>query len=116
MSLKQEGLFMDASPSVSAEIVAGDAITLIELARQYHTAPSTCFRWVRKGLTDVNGHRVFLEAVRRGKLVLTSSAAVARFFALLEYSKPVPPPIRTPTKRERDSAQVRKELQEQYGY
>lgn len=106
---------MDAAPSVSAEIVAGDSIPLKKLARQCHTAPSTCFRWVTKGLTDINGQRVFLEAVRRGKLVLTSSAAIARFFALLEYSKPAPPPIRTPTKRERDSARARKELRDQYG-
>jgi Protein of unknown function (DUF1580) len=92
-------------------------MTLIELARRYHTAPSTCYRWVQKGLPDLGGRRVFLEAIRRGKKFLTSSAAVARFFARLEYAHPTPPPsnIRAPTKRERDSARARKELQDQYG-
>jgi len=103
--------------SVDAEIAGGDAIGLVELSRQQHAAPSTCFRWARKGLPDGHGGRVFLEAVRRGKKWLTSAAAVARFFARLEHTQAAPPPpsFRTPAKRERDSARAEKALTDKYG-
>ena len=103
------------SECVSAEIAAGDAITLPALAQTHHAAPSTCFRWMKKGLPDGRGGRVYLEAIRRGKKWITSSAAVARFFARLEHSSaPTPPPLRTPANREHDSARAEKVLREKY--
>jgi len=105
----------DDGASVSAEIAAGGGMPLIELARQQQTAPSTCFRWARKALPDGRGGRVFLEAVRRGKKWLTSSAAIARFFARLEHSVTPTPTIRTASKRERDSARAKQALNEEYG-
>src|SRR4029077_10297043 len=105
------------SESVSDEIVAGDVMTMAEVGRQYHTVPSTAFRWVTKGLPGVGGGRVYLEAVRRGSKTLTSSAAIARFFARLEYaqSTSAAQSFRTPAKRERDSARAEKALSEKYG-
>jgi hypothetical protein len=67
---------------------AGDVLTTSELARRQNTAPSTVCRWIDKRLPDGRGGRVFLEAVRRGKTWLTSSAAVRRFFERLEHSSP----------------------------
>ena len=102
--------------SVAAEIAAGDILPTIELARQQRTSPSTVFRWISKGLPDGKGGRVFLEAVRRGKNWLTSSAAVRRFFERLEHSAPAPgPTIRTPSKRDRDCDRAEARLREKHG-
>jgi hypothetical protein len=98
--------------SVPAEIAAGDMLTTSELARRQHTSPSTVFRWLDKGLPDGRGGRVFLEAVRRGKNWLTSSAAVRRFFERLEQSAPLGPAIRTPAKRDRECARAEKRLRD----
>ena len=38
------------------------------------------WRWVHKGLTASDGERVYLEAVRVGRGLMTSKAALARFF------------------------------------
>jgi hypothetical protein len=99
------------------EIAGGDSLRLIDLARRFNVCISTCFRWVAKGLPTGNGSRVRLEAIKRGKCWLTSEAAVKRFFAALPQSEQTPaaPPIRTPSKRERDSALAEKVLQEKYG-
>ncbi len=103
--------------SVASEIAAGDRLSTVELAHEHDTAPSTIFRWIQRGLPDAQGGRVFLEALRRGKVWLTSRAAVARFFERLPHSQgsSTPPAPRSPSKRDRDSARAKKVLQEQYG-
>jgi len=71
------------------------------------------FRWINKGLPDGRGGRVFLEAVRRGKNWLTSSAAVRRFLVRLEHSAPpLTPAIRTPAKRDRDCDRAERRLRD----
>ena len=105
-----------AENDIISDIAAGNSITLIELARQQKTNPSTVFRWVQKGLPSGYGVRVRLEAIKRGKKWLTTAAAVARFFAALPASAPSPAmPIRTPSKRERDSARAKQALNDKYG-
>jgi hypothetical protein len=103
---------------VAAEVAGGDSISLAELAHQHGTAITTVFRWTTKGLPDGRGGRVVLEAFRRGRKWLTSSAAVVRFFAALPQSTltPAAPPIRTPTNRERASKRAEKVLTEEYGF
>ena len=103
---------------IIADIAAGNGITLVELARQHRTNPSTIFRWVVKGLPGGDGTRVRLPALRRGKRYLTTPRAVERFFAALPMSAPptsAPLSIRTPTKRERDCQRAKKALNEKYG-
>jgi hypothetical protein len=178
------------SESVAAEIAAGDELTLSAVARQHHTATTTVFRWVQRGLADgtgavdrmqsflmrgvlrseearkqlaelgldyadlkelgpadrvqrirkslarvrnaarratlqavifgqegadlnLDGGRIFLEAVRRGKVWYTSSAAVRRFFERLECSGPPPAPtMRTPAQLDRDCARTEQELRD----
>jgi hypothetical protein len=104
--------------SVAAEVAAGDAITMTQLARQHQTAITTCFRWLQRGLPDGRGGRVFLAAIRRGKKWLTSQAAVQRFFAALPNNVQVaqsPEVARTPSKRARATAQAAKTLNEVWG-
>lgn len=99
---------MSTITSVSTEIAAGDAITLIELASEHRTAPSTIFRWKAVGLPNGPGSRVFLECVRRGKKWITSRAAVMRFFAALPHSPPTATPVLTPPSGKRHPACVEK--------
>jgi hypothetical protein len=103
--------------NIIAEIAAGRGISLIELARQHSVNPSTAFRWVLRGLPAGDGTRVRLEALRRGKRWLTTAAAVARFFGALPTSTPPPtaPTIRTPVKRERETARAKRILATKYG-
>jgi hypothetical protein len=103
--------------SLADEIATTGGVSLIELARQHRTAPSTVFRWVQRGLPIGNGTRAKLEAVRRGRRWLTSRAAVARFFACLPTnSTPTAMrPIRTPAKREAASKVATKLLHDKYG-
>lgn len=98
-------------------IASGHGITLIELARQHSVDPSTVFRWVLKGLPGGAGGRIRLAAVKRGKRWLTCPVAVARFFAALPASTPTPtaPPIRTPSRRQKDSNRAKKALNAKYG-
>ena len=113
--IKKPGLAAVGKPieSVAAEIAAGDVVRTGELARQQHTAPSTVFRWIAKGLPDGRGGRIFLEAVRRGKNWLTSSAAVRRFLERLEQSAPpLAEVMRTPAKRDRDCDRAEKRLRD----
>jgi hypothetical protein len=102
---------------IIAEIATGRAISLIELARQHGVNPSTAYRWVLHGLPSGDGTRVRLAALRRGKRWLTTTAAVARFFASLPISAPQPTrrPVRTPARRQRETARARNALKERYG-
>src|SRR5690349_18500025 len=98
-------------PTVAKEIAAGDGFAISVLARTHDTSPSTCFRWITRGLPDAQGRRVYLEALRRGKRWYTSRGAVERFFARLPQSCgaiPQPATPRTPNKRARESARAQK--------
>jgi hypothetical protein len=103
---------------LAADIAAGKGITLVELARQHRTNPSTTFRWVLRGLPRGDGTRVRLAAIKRGRKWLTTAAAVSRFFAALPQSEQAPaaPPIRTPRKRERDCDRAKQALNKKYGF
>ena len=107
----------DTFPDVAAEIVNGDSITVIDIARQFSVSPSTAFRWLMRGLPDGRGERIRLAAIKRGKIWLTSRAALERFLSALPASTPThtAPPIRTPSKRERDSARAEATLKSNYG-
>lgn len=102
--------------SLAGEVASGDQLTLIAIAREFQVNPSTCLRWVLRGLPDGQGGRVRLEALRRGKPWLTSRAALERFLAALPQSTTTSgaPAVRTPTKREHDAYRARQALTEKY--
>ena len=102
--------------TLAAEIASGDSVRLMDLARRFGVNTSTVFRWIMKGLPSGQGTRIQLEALRRGKSLITSEKAVERFFdALPKTGEPAPAPIRTPSQRERDSARAKQKLQADYG-
>lgn len=103
-------------PDLAAEITTGDSITVLDIARQFDVSPSTAFRWMMRGLPDGRGERIRLQGIRRGKVWLTSRAALARFLSALPQSEPspAPPPIRTPSQRERDTARAKQALANKY--
>ncbi len=103
--------------SLAAEIASGDSVLLMDLARRFNVNTSTIFRWIQKGLPSGQGTRIQLEALRRGKSLITSEKAVERFFdALPKTGEPIPAaPTRTPSQRERDAARAKKKLQSDYG-
>lgn len=107
----------DTGAQVAAEIVAGDAITLLDIAQQFSVNPSTCLRWLMRGLPNGRGERVRLAAIKRGRVWLTSRAALGRFLGAMPqyHSAPPAPPIRTPTQRDRDSARAQQQLADRYG-
>jgi hypothetical protein len=111
--MRQKTLEID----LPSEIAEGDSLRLIDLARRFDVCISTCFRWVVKGLPNGNGGRVRIEAVKRGRSWITSEAALARFFASLPRSESTPTiaTIRTPSRRERDSARAEASLKNNYG-
>src|SRR5947209_8242806 len=110
-------MFDIQTQGLAAEIANGDHLTLLDIARQFDVAPSTCLRWVLRGLPDGHGNRIRLQAVRRGKPWLSSRAALARFLAALPQSTTtsVTPADRTPRKREHDSARAAKILKTKHG-
>ncbi len=106
----------DILPDLASEIIAGDSITILEIARQFSVSPSTAFRWIMRGLPDEHGERTRLQAIRRGKVWLSSRAALQRFLAALPASPAsAPPQVRTPSRRERDSARSQATLKTKYG-
>jgi hypothetical protein len=111
------GFFMlDTLPDLAREIIAGDTITVLDIAKQFDVSPSTAFRWMMKGLPDSRGERLRLQALRRGKIWLTSRAALERFLSGLPHSAPAPGlTIRTPSKRQSECARAKKSLNEKYG-
>jgi transposase-like protein len=108
---------LDTLPDLAGEIIAGDAITIIHIARQFGVSPSTAFRWMMRGLPNGRGERVRLQGLRRGKIWLTSRAALQRFLSALPASAPAPssPPVRSPSKREADCRRAKKALSDRYG-
>jgi len=102
---------------IAAEIANGDAIKLLDVARQFDVNPSTVLRWLMRGLPSRNEHRVRLEGVRRGKVWLTSRAALQRFLSALPQSTLFTnsSPARSPSARERESARAQTKLKDKYG-
>jgi hypothetical protein len=81
----------DTTPAVIDEILAGDALSMTAAARRVpphrgtgtSAAPSTIWRWHRKGAKAPDGRRVHLEMARVGAKWMTSAAALRRFLAAL---------------------------------
>jgi hypothetical protein len=98
------------------EITAGQGIPLAKAARSYSIHPCTIWRWAKEGLPDGRGGRVHLRMVKVGKKFFTTNSAVREFFASLPATgmEPTAPPVRTPSKRERDSARARENLKRKY--
>ena len=73
--------------TIITEILSGDALTLSAAARKLvphrgkGVAPSTLWRWHRKGVKTPDNRHVHLELVRVGGKWLVSAAALARFIA-----------------------------------
>jgi hypothetical protein len=91
------------SPSVIAEVAAGQGITFCQAARLMppngsgrQLNPSTVWRWCRDGVRLPGGTRVRLEACRVGCRWLTSQAAVARFLAAQNPPAAASPPVAAP--------------------
>ena len=103
--------------TLAAEIASGDSVRLIDLSRRFNVNTSTIFRWIQKGLPSGHGTRIQLEALRRGKSLITSEKAVERFFGALPKTGETTPatPTRTPSQRERDSARAKQQLHDTYG-
>ncbi|GEM_PF-3569146 len=100
------------TPSVGGEIVAGDTIKILDLARERDLHPSTCLRWILRGLPAPSGGRVKLEASRLGRAWVTSRAAFARFIdALAAIQSPQAAAIRSAPRRARASERAARELQ-----
>jgi hypothetical protein len=116
-AIDRKGFFMNGNIIISLadEIAHGDSLKLIDLARRFNVAVSTCFRWVTKGLPNGDGARVKLEALKRGKCWLTSECAVRRFFTALPQAVPAVASIRTPSKRARDASRAQQTLKTKYG-
>ena len=103
--------------SLADEIAEGDSLKLRDIAERFGVDPSVAFRWMQRGLPDGKGGRVRLAAIRFGKGWRSSEAALRRFLAALPQggSTPAQATIRSPSKRERDSARAQETLKNNYG-
>jgi len=68
-------------------------------------APSTVFRAIKDGIALPDGSRVFLEAIRSGKKMLTTKASLQRFLEAQQPGQSVqtPPLPRSPSARRKAS-------------
>ena len=91
---------------VALEISLGQCVGTVQIARELGISPSAVGRWISRGLPGLPGHRVRLEAVRRGRKWVTSRAALERFFAALPQNVDSVEreciAVRTSTQRHRD--------------
>lgn len=110
-------MLTDTLPDLATEIIDVGSLTINDIARQFSVSPSTVFRWIMRGLPHGRGDRIRLAAIRRGKVWVTSRAALQRFLAALPASTPTPttPPIRTPSRREKETTRAQQALKERYG-
>lgn len=65
--------------SVADEILAGDRLTIPEIAALTGVAEGTVWTWLTRGVAGPDGRRVRLEGARCGVLWRTSRAALKRF-------------------------------------
>jgi hypothetical protein len=110
------------TPDVRAEIAAGHALSLPEVARRMPSyrrkrtggtdekpeygeplsvSPCTVWRWITEGVRLPDGRRVRLEAARVSGRWLTSEQALARWLAAQtpDLDAPTPPAPRSPGRR-----------------
>ena len=113
-----------APVNLAGEIADGDRLTPPELARRIGVNPATAYRWVLKGIPDRHGGRIRLEALRRGRVYITSFAAYRRFLqqhptnATSDAAEPrreSSPIGRTASQREKASAAAADELRLRHG-
>jgi hypothetical protein len=82
----------DATPTIITEILNGDALPLAAAAKKLPphrgkaVAPSTLWRWHKKGVEIPDDRRVHLELARVGCKWLTSAAALTRFIVATSTS------------------------------
>jgi hypothetical protein len=110
------------APQVVTEILNGDALTLAAGARTLpphrgeSVAPSTLWRWHRKGVKTPDGRRVHLEMARVGGKWVTSRAALARFISASTPGIPTdnapPPRSRTAKRRQSDAERAGRALEQ----
>lgn len=86
------------TPTVIAEILAGEGMTLSDAARlcpasrgQGRVSPTTLLRWVTDGAPRHDGTLVRLEAARYGRRWLVSRSSLARFIQSLTPMSTPPP-------------------------
>jgi hypothetical protein len=101
---------------LSEELISlAQAASRIPPYRKRRTNPSTIFRWLTQGIKMPSGEMLRLEGIRLAGRWLTSSQALTRFLETQNAAcNPVisdAPKPRTPTQRERASAQAGKELE-----
>jgi hypothetical protein len=78
-------------------------------------SPSTLFRWIKDGISLLDGSRLHLEAMLLAGKYLTTHAALIRFIERQTPQQAAPPEIRTPTQRQRAQRAAAAKLQERYG-
>jgi len=107
----------ETTTTLADEIATGDSIRLNDIARRFQVNPSTAHRWAFRGLISPNGNRVKLEVIRFGKSWRTSEAALRRFLVALPHGATITAQesIRSPLKRDRDSARAEAALKAKYG-
>jgi hypothetical protein len=100
--------------NLTTETIINFAEAAKSIPRRPPMAPSTIWRWVRNGCRADNGEIVKLEAIRLGGRFLTSREALQRFAEALAPAGTTPEllPLRTPTKRQRESERAGRRLQE----
>lgn len=107
------------TPDVLSEILAGDALTLGEVARKFpnHRNRGKCmdssavWRWMKHGSKAANGETVKLENCRVGNRQLTSEAALRRFIhALSAPAAPATAPTPGAAARRKRAAAASKKL------
>ena len=105
------------------EIATGHGISLAQAAerlppsREGRPVHKTClWRWATEGSKASGGRTVHLEAARVGGRLVTTLQALERYMARLSGDVVVdaPPPVRGPTRRERESATAQRRLKEKY--
>ncbi|MBY0229409.1 MAG: DUF1580 domain-containing protein, partial [Gemmataceae bacterium] len=107
-----------APSQIAAEVAQGDGLTLAQAAKLLPSkngkrcAPTTLGRWTVNGVRLPSGATVKLEAVRLGRVTLTTKQAVERFLnrqnsgpmALVAESRPPAAPLAQTRKRQIEHA------------
>lgn len=62
-------------------------VKAVEAVTGRRVDPSTCWRWIRKGIAGQDGERIRLETWPIGRTVLTTEAAVQEFIAKQKQAK-----------------------------
>jgi hypothetical protein len=104
-TLTQEGLIsMSAAARVADEFLAPSG------KKGARTHPTTTLRWAKVGHLRADGTRVYLAVIRFGRKMMTSRAAILRFFSEQQELSGAAPLSRTPGERQRAHLVVMAEL------